>query len=389
MSATAARHPFLPAALLACAALCGGCGREDPAPLPPRDDAAEPRDVAPPPVPGLNEDETATDKLLRKPVARDRKPRYSWEEQAPGGALRVICRIPGEYADPPPPKHIDFTGPMAIRNPCTVEPYKVIYNGIAPRGYDIRNELEYYRNWNPPAVETPLRWLAGPRRGEGSLSVNGAAIIVEGVKAGARQELARGSVLISHKHRGRNYLLGRNNHSGFNIAFVPPDEKITFASGDHFPCEIIIERLGTGQALGEPFTVRALPFKREGPYAGWMLRANPGSATQPRPIPAPSPTFREKGVYRMRCLRHPWQVGYAVVVDNPYVGVSGARNPRFPSGNGKTTIDKIPPGTWTVRVWHPLIRPAREKHTVEIIRDETTHLIVEFKPPDELRQAEK
>ena len=65
--------------------------------------------------------------------------------------------------------------------------------------------------------------------------------------------------------------------------------------------------------------------------------------------------------------------------------MSGARNPSFPSGSGKNTIDKLPPGTWKVRVWHPLIEPVKEVHEVKIERDETFHLIVEFKPPKELQ----
>jgi len=190
-------------------------------------------------------------------------------------------------------------------------------------------------------------------------------------------------------HKSAGYIHGRGNHSGYNIVFIQQNEKVIYRNDDHFPCEVAVKNLRTGEPLGEPFKAKALPFKREGMYAGWIHRANPGSATQPRPIPAASPTFREKGEYHMRCLRHPWQTGYVVVVDNPYVAVAGARNPRHPTGGGKATIDGIPPGTWTVRLWHPLIQPVKERHQVTIERDETTHLIADFKPPKELQSPAK
>jgi len=382
-----------PAALVMMAlALCGGCDKADPRISPRSVATTSPASVhQPPPVPGVDGSAAATDDLLTNPVTRERpKDGYQWDERAAKGSLRVICRIPDSAAVTlPPDKPIDFTGATAIKNPATVEPYRVIYNGISGLGYDIKNEVEYYQKWNAPRVDTPSRWLTRARRGsDRDLLVNGVAIVVEGIKSGSREGLVRGRALVNHRHGRRNFIMGRNNFSGFNVVFVPTNEKIVFGSGDHFPCEISIRNIATGRALGEPFEVKALPFKRDGMYAGWMLRANPGSATQPRPIPAPSPTFREPGVYKMTCLRHPWHVGYAVVVENPYVAVSGARLPDFPSRDGRITISGVPPGTWKVRVWHPLVKPKKAVHEVMIHRDETTHLVVDFLLPDELGKQE-
>ena len=363
---------------VACALICG-CGEKAAPPA----GAPEPTSAAPaptpPPIPGVKEEDSASDKILVDPGSSTKRDVYKCDDTMDTGALRIICRIPSVRPALPPRKRIDFKGPMAIRNPKTVGPYKVIYDGIRQRGYDIKNELDYYSKWNPPVVESPLNWVGYGRRRGGPLGVNGAAILIEGIKAGAREELGRGGAFVSHK--GANYIRGRGNYGGYNLVFVPPHEKVIFASDDHFPCEIAITNHHTGQPLGKPFTARALPFVREGTYAGWIHRANPGSATQPRPIPAPSPTFRDQGIYVMRCLRHPWHVGYVIVVDNPYVAVSGARNPSFPSGAGKNTIDKVPPGKWRVRVWHPLLEPVEEVHEITIERDETTPLVVDFKPP--------
>jgi len=375
------------AAVLACALIGAGCDETAAPPAKPPQTSAPARATSPPAIPGVDENDSASDTVLVNHGPRRQPDRYQQDETMASGILRIICRIPGVRVSLPPRKPIDFKGPTAIRNPMTVDPYRVIYDGIRVRGYDIKNELEYYQKWNPPVVETPLNWLAYPRRGGGPLGVNGVAIIVEGIRAGAREELGRAGAFVSHK--GAHYIRGRGNHGGYNLVFVPPHEKVIFASDDHFPCEIAITDHQTGEPLGKPFKARALPFVREGTYAGWIHRANPGSATQPRPIPAPSPTFRQKGVYVMRCLRHPWHVGYVIVVDNPYVAVSGARNPSFPSGSGKNTIDKLPPGTWKVKVWHPLVEPVKEIHEVEIETDETFHLVVEFKPPKELQDLAK
>ena len=347
--------------------------------------ATAPADTAPD-IPDMDMNAGAADGPLVKAGPTKRPTAYALDEKVDTGALRVVCRIPSIRVTLPELKVVDFKGAYAIRNPKTVEPYKVIYNGISQKGYDIANELEFYKNWNPPLVETPLRWLhpAGEH-----MAVEGAAIAVEGIKAGPREELTRGSALINHKYTRINYIQGRGNYSGYNISFIPPDERVVLRSGDHFPCEAIVERHPAGERIGKPWPVPALRFKREGMYAGWLLRANPGSATQPWPASAPSPTLREKGVYRMRCLRHAWHVGYAVVADNPYVAVSGAQKTPWYSRDGKVTLDRVPVGTWKVRIGHPLIAPVQEVHEVKIERDETAYLIVEFKPPAELLKLVK
>jgi hypothetical protein len=383
------RTILLTMAAALCAIIGGaGCGKKEPKGRPLLPTTTQPASVPkPPPVPGVDENGTGTDELLVNPVPRDRsKDRYTWEDQAPQGALRVICRIPKSSGVAlPPNKPIDFKGKTAIKDPATVKPYRAIYNGISSKGYDIKNELEYYQKWNPPLADTASRWLNRPERGGGDLAVNGVAIIVEGIKTGSREELQRGSALVNHRYGRRNYIMGQGNYSGYNIIFVPANEKVIYRSGDHFPCEVSVHSLPTGTPFGQPFIAKALPFKREGMYAGWMLRANPGSATQPRAIPAPSPTFRAQGAYRMSCSRHPWHVGYAVVVDNPYVAVSGAQKSGWPSADGKVSIAGIPPGTWTVRLWHPRIKPVEEVHEIKITRDETTHLVVDFQLPDQLK----
>jgi len=165
-----------------------GCGEETlPKPKAPDSRTSTPARL-PPSVPGLNDSESSADVLLVERGPRKRADRYRTVERMDAGALRIICRIPNVKAPLPPRKRITFTGPTAIKNPITVKPYKVIHDGIRSRGYDIKNELDYYKNWNPPVVDRPTNWLSYPQRGQRVLSVSGVAIIVEGIKQGAREE---------------------------------------------------------------------------------------------------------------------------------------------------------------------------------------------------------
>lgn len=46
----------------------------------------------------------------------------------------------------------------------------------------------------------------------------------------------------------------------------------------------------------------------------------------------------------VKCPIHAWMSGYLVIKDHPYVGVSGK--------DGRVTLENVPAGEWTLRVWH-------------------------------------
>jgi hypothetical protein len=51
------------------------------------------------------------------------------------------------------------------------------------------------------------------------------------------------------------------------------------------------------------------------------------------------------GFYALSCeAGHPWMSGYLVVAAHPYYAVTGA--------DGSFVLDDVPPGTYTVRMWH-------------------------------------
>jgi len=58
---------------------------------------------------------------------------------------------------------------------------------------------------------------------------------------------------------------------------------------------------------------------------------------------APPVRFAKPGVVVVGCNIHDWMVGHIVVLDTPYFGKTGA--------DGRLRLD-VPPGRYTLRVWH-------------------------------------
>jgi hypothetical protein len=54
---------------------------------------------------------------------------------------------------------------------------------------------------------------------------------------------------------------------------------------------------------------------------------------------------RQSGVIEARCREHPWAEAYLATFDHPYFAVTDA--------DGSFRIDEIPPGRYTLKVWHP------------------------------------
>jgi plastocyanin len=66
--------------------------------------------------------------------------------------------------------------------------------------------------------------------------------------------------------------------------------------------------------------------------------------------------FDRPGVVVVGCNIHDWMIGYIVVLDTPHFGKSGA--------DGVVRLD-VPPGRYTLRVWHARLAEAHEE-TIEI-----------------------
>jgi len=63
---------------------------------------------------------------------------------------------------------------------------------------------------------------------------------------------------------------------------------------------------------------------------------------------------KQAHIVEVRCARHPWTRGYIAVFDNPYFAVTNA--------DGSFTIDSLPPGGYTMNVWHEGMTQPVQQH---------------------------
>lgn len=65
---------------------------------------------------------------------------------------------------------------------------------------------------------------------------------------------------------------------------------------------------------------------------------------------------RSAGIVEARSVQHPWVRAFIAVFDHPYFAVTDDR--------GNFTIDSLPPGTYSVRVWHERLDKPMEQRVV-------------------------
>jgi plastocyanin len=80
-------------------------------------------------------------------------------------------------------------------------------------------------------------------------------------------------------------------------------------------------------------------------------------------------TFDRPGVVTLGCNIHDWMVGYIVVSDTPVAELTKA--------DGLASIGELPPGNYTLRIWHPLQKIAEHTQTITIA-EATQRLAITF-----------
>jgi plastocyanin len=73
---------------------------------------------------------------------------------------------------------------------------------------------------------------------------------------------------------------------------------------------------------------------------------------------APPVVFDKPGVVVLGCNIHDWMVGYIYVSDTPFFAKTEMA--------GTAAIDDMPPGEYTVRVWHPSMEHGEETTTRQV-----------------------
>jgi hypothetical protein len=86
--------------------------------------------------------------------------------------------------------------------------------------------------------------------------------------------------------------------------------------------------------------------------------------------PAEPVLFDKAGPVTLGCNIHDWMLGYIYVADTPYFAKSAK--------NGQAHIPDLPPGEYSVRVWHPDMKSGEETTIRKVKQDATETTNVEW-----------
>jgi hypothetical protein len=80
--------------------------------------------------------------------------------------------------------------------------------------------------------------------------------------------------------------------------------------------------------------------------------------------------IRRPGIVRAKCDIHSWMKGWWVVAKTPYTVRS--------DGDGDFSITNIPPGTYTLKIWHEKLGETEQTIVVKASETTETDVILEY-----------
>ncbi len=88
------------------------------------------------------------------------------------------------------------------------------------------------------------------------------------------------------------------------------------------------------------------------------LRRSMFNIAQPKGKPMTKKKLRVRrgGLVRFECDAHDWMLGFMYVAKNPYYAIVGS--------DGSYTIGDIPPGSYTLNAWHPVLGVQKKQITI-------------------------
>lgn len=87
-------------------------------------------------------------------------------------------------------------------------------------------------------------------------------------------------------------------------------------------------------------------------------------------IPAEPVVFDKEGFVTLGCNIHDWMIAYVAVLPTPYFQVT--------RDNGRAVLNALPPGQYTIEVWHPLLKglPDNFAQHVDLVRTDAKQVLV-------------
>lgn len=278
---------------------------------------------------------------------------YLQDDRAPAGTLQGLCFVPFDKAvHIPRSVQVNLSGAADVRSP-------------------VKGEREYYHGVGRPA--RPV-WLGRFDAAKKRYGVRRAAVILRGVKTGRRLPLRATNVRVNGQTGLIETFRAGHNYGADHVSFTRPGEPVAFAGAEIFPWRLQVAPTAGGAPVAEADAKAYADPKR------------PGQAYDPyRGMAAPKTVWTapivKGGRYRLGARRHPWAVGHLFVSEHPYVAVTG--------DGGEFKMDNVPPGKFTVEIWHPDFAPVKAAHAVEIAPGKATDLAVAFKVPPVLADPPK
>ena len=148
-----------------------------------------------------------------------------------------------------------------------------------------------------------------------------------------------------------------------------PIEKRTSVSSEHCALDPRVQAVTVGTTVNvfnDDKLLHKLVFIRAGTHDTLteMPFFNEGQ------VVASEKLAKESGIVEVRCIQHPWTRAYISVFDHPYFAVT--------EDDGTFKIDSLPPGKYTVNVWHEgMTKPAQQ--TVQIAANGTAKVDLSVK----------
>ena len=100
-------------------------------------------------------------------------------------------------------------------------------------------------------------------------------------------------------------------------------------------------------------------------------------------IPAKPVLFDKEGFVTLGCNIHDWMIAYVAVLPTPYFQVTGR--------DGRANLKNLPPGQYTIAVWHPLLKgsPQDSAQHIDLTGGDARELVftLNFKPDFRVRRA--
>jgi plastocyanin len=132
-----------------------------------------------------------------------------------------------------------------------------------------------------------------------------------------------------------------------NLAFVPDVLVVPVHSKVHFPNSDVVSHQVYSFSSARKFQ---LPLYRGKAY--------------------PPVSFDQPGVVTLGCNIHDNMLAYIVVTAAPYFGRTGA--------DGVLTVPDLPPGKYSLRLWHPLLNESQEIERTVVASGESSRVEVQL-----------